>query len=146
KPGTLAGAGRNRSISPLGATSSMRNFVSVTRSPLILRDNSPPANRRSTAIAPMTMGGPRIYDNVGKLRLRRKRGQSGNPRKHFGKAFPVERLDQKLVHSGGKTGIPVLGKGIGGERDNARARAGVVFLRADAAGGLEPVHHRHLHV
>ena len=52
----------------------------------------------------------------------------------LGEPLAVERLDQEAVHAGGKAGLAVLGEGIGGERDDRRARACRVRLRRRGCG------------
>ena len=59
----------------------------------------------------------------------------------------IERLHQKIVHAGRKAGVAVLAEGIGGERNDARARQALCGFRgADAARRLQPVEFGHVHV
>ena len=71
----------------------------------------------------------------------------GNFGQRRGQPFAVERLDQEAVHAGGEAGLAVLGEGVGGQRDDRRARVAAFGLGgADAARGLEAVDAGHVHV
>ncbi|HMX93311.1 MAG TPA: hypothetical protein PLY42_18220, partial [Nitrospira sp.] len=55
----------------------------------------------------------------------------------------IHGLGQHRVHAGVQAGPPVVGEGIGGQGDDRGGGMGRHL--ADAAGGLQPVHLRHLH-
>ena len=60
------------------------------------------------------------------IRIRRRYAASiGRPAavSTAGEALAIERLDQEAVHAGGEAGLTILGEGVGGQRDDRRARA-----------------------
>ena len=58
----------------------------------------------------------------------------------------MHRLRQVAVHAGGEAALPVALHGVGGHRHDGGARMAGGLALADARGGLEAAHHRHLHV
>ena len=57
----------------------------------------------------------------------------------------VDRLGEKVAHSTRQAVLPVLGKGIGRQRDDGRVLVRSL-LSADRLGRLDPVHARHCQV
>ena len=71
----------------------------------------------------------------------------GEARERVGELFAIERLDQKAVHAGLETGVPIFHQRVGGERKDRRAAAGLSgFAGADLLGGFDAVELRHLDV
>ena len=58
----------------------------------------------------------------------------------------IYRFGQVLVHAGFPTLLHILKEGIGGHGKDGDGASQRVFAAADAAGGFQAVHHRHLHV
>ena len=66
-----------------------------------------------------------VSPHLARSRIRvagRRRGLRASAAQRRGELLAVERLDQEAVHAGGEAGLAVLGEGIGGERDDRRAR------------------------
>ena len=50
-------------------------------------------------------------------------------RQHLGQLFPIQRLGDEAIHAGREAGLAVLGRGVGGQRDDGRAGAAAFRFR-----------------
>src|SRR6266446_2805828 len=85
--------------------------------------------------------------NDEKYTSHREMPRGGQPGERVSEFFPIERLDQKAVHSSFKTGIAILRQGVRCQREDRRLAVRLAGLKAtDPPGGFDAVELRHLDV